>query len=245
MISHPKKNLYKFLYYVKSIVLGPHGVFNLNFKSSKQKKVLICYLPLPFEKKKIKHFHSNELEVIKIVDSFIELDYIVDIVPCYTPALKRYYSKGPYDIIFGFGPNFEEACASNLKAQKIAYLTESSPKFSQRQELERIDFFKEKYSKKDFIIRSGKYLSEKTLELSNSAILLGNQVTLKSYSEYKIPIFTLRPTGILNTQYYYSKLNRDFSKTKKCFLWFGSDGVIHKGLDLLIEVFNQRPDLEL
>ncbi|HLB33381.1 MAG TPA: glycosyltransferase [Chthoniobacterales bacterium] len=38
---------------------------------------------------------------------------------------------------------------------------------------------------------------------------------------------------------------RDFSLAKKKFLWIGSYGMVHKGLDLVLEAFSQMPELSL
>lgn len=39
--------------------------------------------------------------------------------------------------------------------------------------------------------------------------------------------------------------NRNINEVKKNFLWMGSLGLIHKGLDLLLEIFNELPDYNL
>jgi glycosyltransferase involved in cell wall biosynthesis len=39
--------------------------------------------------------------------------------------------------------------------------------------------------------------------------------------------------------------NKDFISSKKRFVWFGSRGAVRKGLDLVLDIFLKRPDLEL
>lgn len=39
--------------------------------------------------------------------------------------------------------------------------------------------------------------------------------------------------------------NKNYKDAKKHFLWFGSSRLIHKGLDLLLEIFKELPDLHL
>ena len=38
---------------------------------------------------------------------------------------------------------------------------------------------------------------------------------------------------------------KDFNNAKKHFLWFGSSGMIHKGLDLLLDIFSKREEIHL
>lgn len=39
--------------------------------------------------------------------------------------------------------------------------------------------------------------------------------------------------------------DKDFDNCRKNFLWFGSGGLVHKGLDLVLEGFVQKPDFHL
>jgi glycosyltransferase involved in cell wall biosynthesis len=54
---------------------------------------------------------------------------------------------------------------------------------------------------------------------------------------YRVPI---------STQVVYSwSEEKDFDACRKNFLWFGSGGLVHKGLDLVLEAFAQMPDCHL
>jgi glycosyltransferase involved in cell wall biosynthesis len=56
----------------------------------------------------------------------------------------------------------------------------------------------------------------------------------------KLPVV---PTGLINQSF--NLISKSFLGITQNFLWFGSTGAIHKGLDLLIDVFNRLPHLNL
>jgi len=73
-------------------------------------------------------------------------------------------------------------------------------------------------------------------------VILGNEYTAKSFAFAKKPI-TRVP---LSSAYEFPwPQERDFSKAKKNFLWVASYGMVHKGLDLVLEAFAQMPELAL
>jgi len=70
---------------------------------------------------------------------------------------------------------------------------------------------------------------------------MGIKSQFEKYNYKKL--FTINPTG---------KKNKDFvghceitDKNKKSFLWFGSVGAIHKGLDILIDIAYKNSDFDL
>lgn len=73
-------------------------------------------------------------------------------------------------------------------------------------------------------------------------IVLGNDWTRNTYAPYfGGPIFTLSAT--YNAALSQSILGaKKFNQIRKHYLWFGSTGAIHKGLDLALDVFSQHTD---
>jgi len=72
---------------------------------------------------------------------------------------------------------------------------------------------------------------------------MGNEVVAEPYRRHNsnvhsIDNFTLPLTKPL-TSY------RDFDQAKRNFLWFGGTGLLHKGLDLVLEAFSELPDCHL
>jgi glycosyltransferase involved in cell wall biosynthesis len=80
------------------------------------------------------------------------------------------------------------------------------------------------------------------IENADFATCLGNEFTIKTYKYankqiYRIPI----STPVL----YPWPEKKDFQSCRKNFLWFGSEGLVHKGLDIVLEAFAEMPDFQL
>lgn len=215
---------------------------NVN-KTKHKKNVLISYLTFPFIYRKNQHTH--EQESIAIAEVFDALEYNVDIYDCRT-SIKIDYSK--YDCIFGFGFPLTNSFYNNYrKNQKIIYYGTGMHIFYQNTAtLSRVH---EVFKKKGILIpESGRVVpytwSEQT-SLVDAMILLGNNTVAETYKKYYSgPIFTQ------HTSYYErilldDALEKNWKQAQKHFLWFGSVGAIHKGLDLLLDIFPSLPEYHL
>jgi glycosyltransferase involved in cell wall biosynthesis len=82
--------------------------------------------------------------------------------------------------------------------------------------------------------------------LADAILALGNEICVNSYKKYSnAPIYPI-PGLFYRTQDAYKILqDRNMSNSKTNFLWFGSSGLVRKGLDLALEVFYRRADLTL
>jgi glycosyltransferase involved in cell wall biosynthesis len=87
-------------------------------------------------------------------------------------------------------------------------------------------------------------LARRSLEVSDACVLLGSSHTLYTYPEnlrYKIDLVTVAasPLGAA------VKSSEKYVPETKEFLWFSGAGAVHKGLDLVLDVFARNPDLVL
>jgi glycosyltransferase involved in cell wall biosynthesis len=71
---------------------------------------------------------------------------------------------------------------------------------------------------------------------------LGNKFTVDTYKYAKKPIY---PISISATFVYPRPERKNFEACRKSFLWFGSHGFVHKGLDLVLEAFAEMPEYRL
>jgi glycosyltransferase involved in cell wall biosynthesis len=69
----------------------------------------------------------------------------------------------------------------------------------------------------------------------------GNAVTAESYASIPVPVFTFPNYPNRQIQYFH----RDFSAAKSRFLYIAAGHHVRKGLDLLLEVFATRPEVDL
>ena len=228
----------KILKTLKTIIF--HRPIKNLFRRKYKKKVLISYIVHPF-RKGISFFHTNEQEVLKIAEVFDELGYVVDIYH-YLYPIKPNFSE--YSVIFGMGPLFEDAVKNkNSKTIYIYYATGSHFCYQNNAELRRI---KQLYKRKKILISPKRFAEHSyySYHLSDAIIVLGNDFTAST-----IRAFSNTPIYKLNASVYnleeLNKIERNIKLAKKNFLWFGSYGLVHKGLDICIDVFKQLPHLNL
>jgi acetyltransferase-like isoleucine patch superfamily enzyme len=80
------------------------------------------------------------------------------------------------------------------------------------------------------------------IENADYATVLGNKFTIDTYSYAKKPIYRI-PIST-NVQYPWLE-DKNYESCCRNFLWFGSSGLVHKGLDLVLEAFAKMPEYHL
>jgi glycosyltransferase involved in cell wall biosynthesis len=71
---------------------------------------------------------------------------------------------------------------------------------------------------------------------------LGNEFTRSTYPSGGAPMVRI-PVSVPRT--YDWPVAKDFDRARRTFLWFGSGGLVHKGLDLVLEAFAELPHCSL
>ncbi len=83
---------------------------------------------------------------------------------------------------------------------------------------------------------------QKSMAESDVIFSIGNGFSMGTYEKFGKPLFRINPSTSPSIQ---ADLSDLAMKDKKKYLYFGGNGNITKGLDLLIEAFQKTPDLEL
>lgn len=210
-------------------------------RNPSNKKVLLSYITDPFVFDLKQLTHTNQQEAIIISKLFDDFNYQVDIVP-FNVKLEIDYSK--YDIIFGFGESYEYSIYSpKFTGKRIYYATGANESWQNISEIKRIISVNK--SRNCFLLpqRVISYKWPLSIAFSDLAIIVGNNWTLSTYSDYidLIPLYSINLTAF---KVEIGQL-RDISKSRNSFIWFGSNGSIHKGLDLCLEFFRDNPNLQL
>jgi glycosyltransferase involved in cell wall biosynthesis len=218
-----------------------YNVFNRGYA----KRVLVSYITEPFATG-VNNRHTNLLECYTACEIFDELKYNVDVIDYnkYDSAI----SYDDYDVIYGFGVSMEKSFVMNGNPflKRIIYATGCDTVFSNSAGLLRVNEF---YKKHGLLCLSSARLVDSTwriqIAFSDLIIALGNNFVKKTYE-----IANYTKSSSLNLFYKEEALecqqyNKDFNVSKRNFLWWGSLGAIHKGLDLLLEYFSQNPELNL
>ncbi len=80
------------------------------------------------------------------------------------------------------------------------------------------------------------------IEHADYATVLGNQFTVDTYKYAGKPLYRI---PISSCNLYPWAAEKDFDHCRNGFLWFGSKGFVHKGLDLVLDAFVDMPDCHL
>ncbi len=80
------------------------------------------------------------------------------------------------------------------------------------------------------------------VELAHAATVAGNTATLETYAYCRTPLYEVPVASAVEWP---RPAERDVDAVRTRFLWLGSAGMVHKGLDLALEVFARNPDLHL
>ncbi len=225
----------------------PYPVMNINYKPwTKQKKILVSYLDLKHSSWDLQRqqmnvsgtIHTNRAELFAIISALIELDYCIDVVLHGDVwGFEKVLKNRDYDVIFGLGNVFRRAVEVFPNAYNIIYMTENPYYISYKREMERIQYFKQRHGVEYPIYRTGMFFKDGEENKADAIICLGDE---KPFLERSLKTERLFPTAFIPNN------KMDYSKRKKnTFVVFGTDGMIHKGVDIVFEVFERHPEWEL
>jgi len=208
-----------------------------------QKRAIICYLTSSYfiNWEDTKKGRTQPFEIMKIVNILSDLKYGQDIIGSNDIKALEVVKSKKYDLIFGFGETFYQLTNLQPAAISVLYMTENHPEFSYREERKRLDYFYERHGRRYNFMRSGIYYKKHHLQKIYSHVITMGEAKLLN-NQYCNP-YVIFPTGLKNPDYVF--INKNHLHTRKHFLWLGSGGAIHKGLDLLLDVFNQKDDIVL
>jgi len=218
-------------------------VANINMDmTNKQPRVLISYNSAPLinvnQKNKL---HTNFYETLQIINIFIKKNFIIDIVDCNDLAVLPKIENIKYELIFGLGEVFYYMTKNYPYINNCIYVTENSPDFSKEKETERIKYFYERNKIRILYSRTDEFFRNEHFEHAKNAVVMGIESQFRKYKFKKL--ITINPTGHHNENFTSHYLFTD--KIKKSFLWFGSNGAVHKGLDVLIDIAQRNKDFDL
>jgi len=182
--------------------------------------------------------HTNAFEVVAMAEAWRAKGFRVEV--CDYDDVS-YQPPTDCHVAIDLHSNFER-WAPNLSAEclKVLHATGCHWRIHNKAELDRLDALEERRGVR---LRTRRQVAANgAAEIANSITVLGNEHTIGTYvfagkSITRIPI---------SSAYEFAWPDRrDFDKAKRRFLWLGSYGMVHKGLDLVLEAFAGMPELEL
>nr|WP_300767202.1 glycosyltransferase [uncultured Acetatifactor sp.] len=214
---------------MKSVTGFRNIVYNVN-GTCYERNCLISYIKKPFESGP-SNTHQNGIQVLEIARLIGEYGYNVDVIDYMS---RHVIFNKKYDAIFDICVKNQPVYKNYLKAsaKRIVYFTGSESKFANNAEMDRLKACEIRRGVKLQPRRQAPLIS-KEIEKFDEAIIIGNKYNLATYNEFNLPQTFLVP----NTGYNFGNCFNSAERKPTNFLYFGSAGCIHKGLDLLLEIF--------
>lgn len=206
-------------------------------------RALVSYLPLPFiGNPAFFRGHSSVWESSEIVRIFNRLGYVVDLIAWDDAAFQP---SCTYDMVLDIHRNLVRC--SGDKTRKVFHVTGSYPEFSNRSEEKRLAALNERRNvalvpRRAILAHDLPFYNE-SLALADLITLIGNEVTAATFPHnVQRKIRQVIATGAWFPPEVESS---PLTGNRRDFLWFNGGGAIHKGLDLVLEIFACHPELTL
>jgi hypothetical protein len=217
---------------------------NVNRTEEKPKKrALLVYLTRPFlmdQRSKLFVAHQNSWGSLEIARLLGELGYIVDVLNWDN---HRTQVDPDYDLLLGFGRAGELARKLSERTVKIFFATGSLDALTSQREKERIE---DVNRRRGCNLKPVRYIGDSSgnLKYFDAIVSFGNEGPVNTFRPYfEGPIYELNNHGY--DQWIGIPKDKDFEKARNNLLYFASSGQILTGLDLVLDAFISRPNLNL
>ena len=204
--------------------------------------VLLAYILEPFQRqqdKAVSTSHTHHWESVLIAETWRKHGYGVDVIDYRN---HEFIPQKHYDFFVSARTHLEAIAARlNPDCVKIAHLdtshyaTNNHATYTRLLDLQR---------RRGLSLPGSARFVEPNLAIEHAhyGVVLGNEVTAATYRYANKPLFTLNVPTAVDVELTGTK---DFSACRNNFLWFGSRGMVHKGLDLALEAFATMPEMHL
>lgn len=217
-------------------------VVSLKPENAYQGNVLLSYIIEPFllkENEPISNAHHHDWLSWQIAKTFLDLGYCVDVIDYRD---KIFIPKKDYSFFIAARTNFQRiAQLLNEDCTKIVHLDMAHWLFNNCSAYRRCLALQER---KGVSLTSSKFQEINwAIEYADCATTnLGNQFNVSTYRYSQKPIYQIPlPTCAV----YPWPEDKNYETCRNHFLWFGSRGLVHKGLDLVLDAFAEMPDYHL
>ena len=217
------------------------------FRRRRDRRVLLCHLPEAFASDKLPKYHSNLTECYVAARCFDRLGYSVD---CSSRGNEG-VDYSPYEIIFGINGNAflgSFAACKESEPLRIFYSVGAQMTYNFKVTAQRNIAFHERHGL--WLLGSNRYIPASGMNyyqahFADAVICLGDSPILEPFL-----LDDARSDHYRSLSAFYFKVaepdkEKDFSKCRKNILWFGSMGLLHKGLDIAIDFAVAYPDYPL
>ncbi len=210
-------------------------------KQALRGRALLSYVPLAFTSDASSaEFlnHSNLWESREIARILGEMGFVVDVCNCLDSGFEL---RHKYAVLFDAGYNLERlATQLGDTCRKISYATGRHWRMNNTAEEERL---RELFERRGVRLKARR-TSRVSLaaERCDALFYVGNDVVCDSFSHVAAPK-TAVPVSVPNSLF--DDAPRDWTHARSSMLWLGSGGMVHKGLDVVLDAFADMPDMTL
>jgi glycosyltransferase involved in cell wall biosynthesis len=204
--------------------------------------VLLSYIINPFllgKSEAISNDHTHHWESFQIAQTFLKHGFRVDVISYLNTA---FVPSTEYAYFISARTNLEKVARKlNGNCIVVAHLDTAHWISSNHSAYTRLLALKERRQRS--IMNSLKLIeSNAAFEFARLGTVLGNDYTIDTYRYANKPIYRI---PISTTAVYEWNPHKDFERCRNNYLWFGSSGFVHKGLDLVLEAFARMPEHHL
>lgn len=215
-------------------------VVRLPAEGERRGAVLLSYIIDPFlleDPARIPYSHTHFWESYTIARTWASLGFDVD---CVSWTNHAFVPAQDYQVLIDVRRNLERWAPLLPKALKVLHADTAHYSFhNPAQERRYADLAR----RRGAALSGHKRLPEnRAAEVADAIVVLGNRFTQATYAFAGKPILHV-PVSVPFT--YAWTEGKDFAAVRRRYLWFGSGGLVHKGLDLVLEAFAGLPGHEL
>jgi glycosyltransferase involved in cell wall biosynthesis len=225
---------------LKVVSLTPAGVPEV--KPLRQRNVLLSYRIEPFllqaDGKPIPNDQSWNWECLLIAQTFLDMGYSVDVIQFHN---EKFVPTKKYDFFVDIRDRLEALAPKlNPDCVKILHVDVANMVFRNYAEYKRLLALQQR---RGLTLRPQRYeIPNMGIEYADCATVLGNEFTVGTFAYANKPIYRIPISSSITCPWSEEK---DFDAVKKRFLWFGSNALVLKGLDLVLEAFAEMPEYHL
>ena len=182
--------------------------------------------------------HTHDWDAMNMAQTFLERGYCVDTIHYKN---STFLPRKDYDVFIDVRWNFERlAPILNPECLKLMHIDTSNLLFHNAAEAQRLLDLQQR---RHLTLPPRRFeMPNRALEFADCATILGNAATMATYAYANKQLY---PMPVSSPVSYPWPEDKDFDACRKHFVWFGSGGMVHKGVDLILEAFAQMPDYRL
>jgi|CXWL01.1.fsa_nt_gi glycosyltransferase involved in cell wall biosynthesis len=216
--------------------------FTLRPEGASKGNVLLSYMTNAYRLKPdepIPTTHNRIWEAFQFAKTFVDLGYTVDV---YSYLNKKFSVTKEYAVFIDVEDNMARLAPVLPKdCIKIFCITTAHPLFHNAAEANRLLALQRR---KGVTLPGRRFFLKPHLgvEFADCCIIKGNDFTANTYQYAQKPFYRIPPSSSAWCTW---PVEEDVEQRRTRFVWFGSTGMVHKGLDLVLEAFAEMPEVHL